>query len=109
MAALRLDLDLGPGMDAAELEDAAVGAVERVSAGAAAVGSRAIEVAALGSFVIMFEQAVVGQLAGVRQGSRRSGRTVKLTPSAGSIEISGGSASYRCQMIETFQAAHAKE
>jgi hypothetical protein len=111
VAALRLDLDLGPGMDAAELEDAAVEAVERVSAGGASVGSRAIEVAALGSFVIMFGQAAVGRLAGVRQGlpARRSGRTVKLTPSAGSIEISGGSASYRCQMIETFHAAHAKE
>src|SRR3954464_16093440 len=98
-------------MDAAELEDAAVEAVERVSAGAAAVGSRAIEVAALGSFVVTFGQAAVGQLAGVRQGwlARRSGRTVKLTLGAGSIEISGGSASYGCQMIETLLAAHVKE
>lgn len=111
MAALRLDLDLGPGMDAAELADAAVETVQRVSAGAAPVGSRAIAVAALGSFVVMLGQAAVGQLASVWQGwlARRWRRTVKLTLGAGRIEISGGSVSYRCQTIKTFQAARAKE
>ena len=122
MAALRLDLDLGPGAGVQELEDAAgdllrelreldVESVERVSAGVPPPGSRAIEVAALGSFVVTHGKAAVGQLAGVLQTwlARRSGRAVKLTLGADSIEISGGSAGYQRQLIETFLAAHAKE
>jgi hypothetical protein len=122
VAALRLDLDLGPGAGAQELEDAAgdllrelreldVESVERVPAGAPPPGSRAIEVAALGSVVVTLGKAAVGQLAGVLQAwlARRSGRTVKLTLGGDSIEISGGSAGYQRQLIETFLAAHAKE
>jgi hypothetical protein len=40
--------------------------------------------------------------------ARRSGRTVKLTLGTDSIEISGGSASYQRQLIETFLAARAE-
>jgi hypothetical protein len=57
------------------------------------------------------EQAAVGQLAGVREGclGRRSGRTVKRRLGDDSIQTSGGSASYQCQIIETFLTARAKE
>jgi hypothetical protein len=98
-------------MDAAELEDAAVEAVARLSAGVARVGSRATEVAAVGSFAVRRGQAAVGQLAGVREGwlARRSGRTVTLTLGPERVEVSGGSASYRCQLVGTLLAGHAKE
>jgi hypothetical protein len=111
VATVRLDLDLGPGKDAAELEDAAGEAVERVSAGAAPVGSRATDVAALGSFVVTLARAAVGQLLGIRQGrlAHRSGRTAKLRHGADSIEISDGSASHHFQLIEMLLAAHGRE
>ena len=41
--------------------------------------------------------------------ARRSGRTVKLTLGADNIEISGGSARYQRELIETFLAARAQE
>ena len=49
-------------------------------------------------------RSAVAPVARVLQGwlARRSGRTIKLTSGADSIEISGGSAAYQQQMIETF-------
>jgi hypothetical protein len=121
VAALRVDLDLGPGADAEELDDAArdllrelreldVEAVERVREGSAPAGTRAVEVAALGSLVVTLGKAALGPVAGVLQSwlARRSGRTVKLTLGTDSIEISGGSAAYQRQLIETFLAARAE-
>ena len=40
--------------------------------------------------------------------ARRSGRAIKLTLGDDSIEISGGSAAYQQQMIETFLSARAE-
>ena len=115
---LRLDLMLGEDAGAEELDAATAGllrelreldvdSVERPSGGPAPEGSRAIEVAALGALVVKLGGAAVGPLARVLQEwlARRSGRTVKLTLGADSIEISGGSARYQRELIETFLAA----
>jgi membrane-associated two-gene conflict system component 1 (EACC1) len=120
VAALRVDLDLGPGADSEEVDEAArallrelreldVESVERVSEGPAPEGSRALEVAAVGSLVVTLGKSALGAFAGVLQAwlARRSGRTVKLTLGSDSIEITGGSASYQRQLIETFLAARA--
>jgi hypothetical protein len=66
-------------------------------------------VAALGALVVKLGQGAVGPLARVLQDwlARRSGRTVKLTLGEDSIEISGGSARYQRDLIETFLAARA--
>jgi Effector Associated Constant Component 1 len=119
VAARRLDFDLGPGAGGEELEDAAgdllreddVESVERVYAGAPPSGSRAVELAALASLVVTLGKAAVGPLAGVLQTwpARRSGRTVKLTLGADSLEISCGSVGYRPQVIETCLAVRAQE
>ncbi|WP_028061592.1 hypothetical protein [Candidatus Solirubrobacter pratensis] len=122
MEAVRVDLDLGPQADAEEV-DRAVGellrevreldveSAERLPGGPPPDGSRALEVAALGSLVVSLGRGALGGLAGVLQAwlSRRTGRTVKLTLGSDSIEISGGSDTYQRQLIETFLAAHAKE
>jgi hypothetical protein len=118
---LQVDLDLGVGADAEELDEAArellrelseldVESVERVSAGAPPPGARAAEVLALGSLVVTLGRGALGAVAGVLQAwlARRSGRTVKLTLGTDSIEISGGSAAYQRQLIETFLAARAE-
>jgi Effector Associated Constant Component 1 len=120
VAALRVDLDLGPGADSEEVDEAArallrelreldVDSVERVSAGEPPPDSRAVEVAAVGSLMVTLGRSALGAVAGVLQAwlARRSGRTVKLTLGADSIEISGGSAAYQRQLIETFLAARA--
>jgi hypothetical protein len=119
---LRVDLDLGPQADAEEV-DRAVGdllrelleldveAAERVPGRAPPEGTRGVEVAALGSLVVTLGRGALGAVAGVLQEwlSRRTGRTVKLTLGADSIEISGGSDAYQRRLIETFLAAHAEE
>jgi len=115
---LRLDLMLGEDAAAEELDAAAadlqrelreldVDSVERPAGGPAPAGSRAVEVAALGALVVKLGGAAVGPLARVLQDwlARRSGRTVKLTLGADSLEISGGSARYQRELIETFLAA----
>jgi hypothetical protein len=117
---LRLDLMLGEDADAEELDAATAGllaelreldvdAVERPSGGPAPEGSRAVELAALGALVVKLGGAAVGPLARVLQGwlARRSGRSVKLTLGEDSLEISGGSARYQRELIETFLAARA--
>jgi hypothetical protein len=116
-----LQLDLGLGEDAAaeELDEAArdllreLGELDveasRVFLGPPPPGARAVEVAALGSLVLKVGGKAWGPVARVLQGwlSRRSGRTIKMTLGSDTIEISGGSASYQRQMIETFLAARA--
>ncbi len=84
--------------------------VERPASGEPPEGARAIEVAALGSLVMKIGSGAVSPVARVLQGwlARRSGRTIKLTLGTDSIEISGGSASYQQQMIETFLRARAE-
>jgi hypothetical protein len=122
MAALRVDLDLGPGADAEELDEAArdllrelreidVESAERIAEGPPPAGTRAVEVAALGSLLVTLGRSALGPVAGVLQGwlARHSGRTVKLTLGADSIEISGGSPKYQRELIATFLAAHAEE
>jgi hypothetical protein len=116
---LRIDLDLGSGADAEEVDAAAgdllrelreldVDAAGRAPAAPAPEGTRGAELAALGSLVVTLGRAAIGPLAGVLQAwlERRSGRSVKLTLGGDSIEITGGSAAYQRQLIETFLAAH---
>jgi hypothetical protein len=118
---LQLDLGLGEGADAEELDEATaallrelreleVDSAERVAGGPAPEGARAIEVALLGSLVIKLGQAAVGPIARVLQDwlARRSGRTIKLTLGEDSIELSGGSAAFQREMIETFLRARAE-
>ena len=112
---IQLDLALD-GADAEELDEATrdlqrelseLVDVERPAAGEAPEGTRAVEVAALGSLVMKVGSAAVGPVARVLQGwlARRSGRTIKLTLGGDSIEIAGGSTAYQQQMIETFLRA----
>jgi hypothetical protein len=118
---VQVDLGLGDGADAEELDEAArdllrelreldVESVERPSAGPVPPGARAVEVAALGTLVVKLGGAALGPVARVLQGwlSRRSNRSIKLTLGADSVEISGGSEAYQRQMIETFLAARAE-
>jgi hypothetical protein len=119
---VNLDLRLELGLDGAgaeELDEATLALarelaeldveVERPSAGAAPDGSRAIEVAALGSLVVKLGTGAVAPVARALQAwlARRSGRTIKLTLGEDSLEISGGSAAYQQQLIETFLKARA--
>jgi Effector Associated Constant Component 1 len=117
---LTLRVDLGLGADAGadevdsatadllrELRELDVESVERPSGGPPPEGSRAVELAALGALVVKLGGAAVGPLAHVLQSwlARRSGRTIKLTLGADSLEISGGSAQYQRELIEMFLAA----
>jgi hypothetical protein len=117
---VRLDLLLGEDAGAEEVDAATadllrelrqldVESVERPSGGPAPEGSRAVEVAALGALVVKLGGAAVAPLARALQDwlARRSGRSVKLTLGADSIEITGGSARYQRELIETFLAARA--
>jgi hypothetical protein len=116
---IQLDLALA-GADAEEVDEATRDLqrelseldveVSRRAAGDPPPGTRAIEVAALGSLVMKVGSTAVGPVARVLQGwlARRSGRTIKLTLGGDSIEISGGSAAYQQQMIETFLRARAE-
>jgi hypothetical protein len=118
---LRLDLALGGDagaeeLDAAtadllrELRDLEIDSAERVSGGPAPDGSRALDVALLGSIALRLGRSAVGPLARVLQDwlARRSGRTIKLTLGEDSIELSGGSAAFQREMIETFLRARAE-
>jgi hypothetical protein len=114
-----VDLGLGASADAEELDAATrdllreLGELDvevaRAEAGPAPEGARAIDVLALGTLVLKVGAKAYGPVARVLQGwlSRRSGRSIKLTLGADSIEISGGSDAYQRQMIETFLAARA--
>jgi hypothetical protein len=114
---IQLDLALA-GADSEELDEATRSLQRELSelvdverpAAEAPPGARAVEVAALGSLVMKVGSAAVGPVARVLQGwlARRSGRTIKLTLGGDSIEISGGSAAYQQQMIETFLSARAE-
>jgi hypothetical protein len=118
---LRLDLALDGDAGAEELDAATrdllgelraldVDSAERASGGPAPEGARAVEVALLGSLVVKLGQAAVGPVARVLQDwlARRSGRTIKLTLGEDSIELSGGSAAFQREMIETFLRARAE-
>ena len=118
---LRLDLALDGDAGAEELDAATadllrelreldVDSAERVAGGPAPEGTRALEVALLGSLVVKLGQAAVGPVARVLHDwlARRSGRTIKLTLGEDSIELSGGSAAFQREMIETFLRARAE-
>jgi hypothetical protein len=114
-----VDLGLGAAADAEELDEATrdllreLGELDvevaRAEGGPAPAGARAVEVMALGTLVLKVGAKAYEPVARVLQGwlSRRSGRSIKLTLGADSIEISGGSDTYQRQMIETFLAARA--
>lgn len=116
---IQLDLAL-EGADAEELDQAArdlqreLGEldvdVERRADGEPPPGARGVEVAALGSLMMRVGATAVAPVARVLQDwlARRSGRTIKLTFGGDSIEISGGSAAYQREMIETFLRARAE-
>jgi hypothetical protein len=118
---LRLDLALDGDAGAEELDAATadllrdlreldVDSAERVPGGRAPEGTRALEIALLGSLVVKLGQAAVGPVARVLHDwlARRSGRTIKLTLGEDSIELSGGSAAFQREMIETFLKARAE-
>ena len=87
-----------------------IDSAERVPGGPAPEGTRAFDVALLGALVVKLGHAAVGPLARVLQDwlARRSGRTIKLTLGEDSIELSGGSAAFQREMIETFLRARAE-
>jgi Effector Associated Constant Component 1 len=118
---LQLDLDLGAGAGAEELDEATrdllrelaeldLEAVERPAGEPPPPGARGVEVALLGTLLVTLGQGALGAVSAVLQGwlSRRAGRTVKLTLGSDSVEISGGSAAYQRQLIETFLAERAE-
>jgi hypothetical protein len=114
-----VDLGLGASADAEELDQATrdllreLGEldveVSRAEGGPAPDGARVADVLALGTLMLKVGAKAYGPVARVLQGwlSRRSGRSIKLTLGADSVEISGGSDAYQRQMIETFLAARA--
>src|SRR3954452_16541573 len=118
---LQLDLALGDDADAEELDAATtdllrelreldVDSAERAQGGPAPAGARALDVAILGTIVVKLGKAAAGPLAKVLQDwlARRSGRTIKLTLGEDSIELTGGSAAFQREMIETFLRARAE-
>jgi hypothetical protein len=118
---LQLDLDLGAGAGAEELDEATrdllrelaeldVEAVERPAGEPPPPGARGAEVQLLGTLLVTLGQGALGAVSAVLQGwlSRRAGRTVKLTLGSDSVEISGGSAAYQRELIETFLAERAE-
>jgi hypothetical protein len=102
-ATLRVDLSLGLGADAEELD---VAACELLSA-LRTLDVESAERAALGALVLEPGGGAQGPIANVLQCwlGRRCGRAVKLTVGADSIEICGGSPAYQRQLIETFLTA----
>jgi hypothetical protein len=118
---LQLDLALGEDADAEELDAATtdllrelreldVDSADRAQGGRPPAGARAIDVAILGTIVLKLGRTAVGPLAKVLQDwlARRSGRTIKLTLGEDSIELTGGSAAFQREMIETFLRARAE-
>jgi hypothetical protein len=117
---IQVDVGLGGDASAEELDDATRSLqrelaeldveVGRPSAGPPPPGARAVDVAALGSLAIKLGSSALTPFARVLHGwlARRSGRTIKLTLGADSIEISGGPAAYQQQLIETFLRARAE-
>jgi hypothetical protein len=116
-----LQIGLGEDADAEELDAATAGllrelrdldvdSAERPAGGPPPEGARAIETAILGTIVLKLGRAAVGPLAKVLQDwlARRSGRTIKLTLGDDSIELTGGSAAFQREMIETFLRARAE-
>jgi hypothetical protein len=119
--ALTLQIGLGDDAGADELDEATAGllrelrdldvdSAERPAGGPPPEGARAVEVAILGTIVLKLGRAAVGPLAKVLHDwlSRRSQRTIKLTLGEDSIELTGGSAAFQRELIETFLRARAE-
>jgi hypothetical protein len=118
--ALRLEIGLEPDADAAELDDAAsqlrrelleldVEAVERPPGEPPPPGTRAVEVALLGTLVVGAGRTAIAAVVHTIQAwvARTTSRTVKLTLDGDSIEVTNASDDDQRRLIETFVARHA--
>jgi len=116
---MRLDIELEPDADEAELELAAaqlrqelleldVDAVERPSGGSAPPGARGVEVGVLGTLLVAAGKGAIGAVLHTIQAwvARRSSRTVKITLDGDSIELTNASEDEQRRLIESFLARH---
>lgn len=115
---LRLEVGMDLDADVAELDAAArqlreellvldVDAVER-PAGAAPEGARAAELAVAGALVVHVGQATISAVVRIieRWVARRSGRSVKVTLGADSIELTNAGRDVQQRLIEAFLERH---
>ena len=119
-AGLRLDIGLEPDAEAAELEVAAaqlreellaldVAAVKRAPGEPPPPGTRAIEVAALGTLIVELGRSAVGPVLRTiaAWAARRGSRSVKVTLGGDSIELTNVSDEDQRRLIDSFVARHA--
>jgi Effector Associated Constant Component 1 len=120
--AVRLEVALEPDAEATELQDAAsqlrrelleldVEKVEAAAGGPAPPGTRAVEVAEIGTLLVAAGKVAIGPIVQVIQGwiARRASRSVKLTIDGDSIELSNASAEEQRQLLQAFVARHAPD
>jgi hypothetical protein len=118
--AVRLEIALESDAEAIELQDAAsqlrrelleldVEKVEAPAGGPAPPGTRAVEVAEIGTLLVAAGKVAIGPIVQVIQGwiARRASRSVKLTIDGDSIELSNASADDQRQLLQAFVARHA--
>jgi hypothetical protein len=117
---VRIEVGAEPDADAADLEEATlhlrrelleldVQDVERPTDGPPPPGTRAVEVALLGTLVVTATHELVSAVVRVvaRWLGRRPDRSVKLEIAGDSIELTDPSAEDQRQLIEAFLARHA--
>jgi hypothetical protein len=117
---VRLEIELEPDADAAELEHATTQLrhelleldVDRVDlpAGAPApADTRGVEMAALGTLLVGAGRAAIGPIMQAVQSwvARRSSRSVKITIDGDSIDLSNASQEDQRRLLESFLARHA--
>jgi hypothetical protein len=116
---MRLDIELEPDADEAELEFAAaqlrqelleldVDAVERPPGEPAPPGARGVEAGLLGTLLVAAGKGAIGAVVHTIQGwvARRPSRKVKLTLDGDSIELTNASEDEQRLLIESFLARH---
>jgi hypothetical protein len=117
---LRLEIELEPDADAAELEYATTQLrqelleldVDRVDLPAGApppADTRGLEMAALGTLLVGAGRAAIGPVMQAVQSwvARRSSRSVKITIDGDSIDLSNASQEDQRRLVESFLARHA--
>lgn len=120
--AVRLEVALESDAEATELQDAASQLrrelleldVEKVEAPVGEPpppGTRAVEVAEIGTLLVAAGKVAIGPIVQVIQSwiARRASRSVKLTIDGDSIELGNASAEEQRQLIQSFLARHASD
>jgi hypothetical protein len=115
---LTVGIDVGPGAEAAELDEATRQLREELlqldvedvtrPAEAAPAGARGVDVGALGTLLVTAGQSAITAIVGTLGSwlSRHPRRTVKLQIGDDAIELTGASAEQQRQLLEAFLARH---